>query len=364
MVYLFYIIFFFLILRFTVTLFNFISNPKLTRSPKNFNHLVSILIPARNEAENILNLLESIKNQDYQNVEVIVLDDQSEDDTFSICDTFSKTDSRFKISKGEELKKGWLGKNFACHQLAKQAKGKYLLFLDADEEIKDGLINNSIYRMQIGKLGLLSLFTNQVTISFGEKTIIPLMHYLLLNLLPLRLVKLSKNPAFSAASGQFMLFDAEVYHQFQWHECVKNQVVEDVEIMKQIKIQKLKGEALLANGFIYCRMYKDYNEGLQGFSKNLLAGFGGSIVGLLLYLFLVLAGPILILCYLNFQLFYFAITLIAFSRIMISFLSGQNVWLNLSLHLLQMINLLVIAILSIKKSINKSLIWKGRTINT
>ncbi|MBU2045141.1 MAG: glycosyltransferase family 2 protein, partial [Bacteroidetes bacterium] len=83
-----------------------------------------------------------------------------------------------------------------------------------------------------------------------------------------------------------------------------------------------------------------------------------------LYLFLVLAGPILILCYLNFQLFYFAITLIAFSRIMISFLSGQNVWLNLSLHILQMINLLVIAVLSIKKSLNKSLIWKGRTIHT
>jgi glycosyltransferase involved in cell wall biosynthesis len=329
-----------------------------------FNDLVSILIPARNEAENILTLLESIRNHDYENLEVIVLDDQSDDDTFLICDTFSKTDARFKVVKGEELKKGWLGKNFSCHQLAKQAKGKYLLFLDADEEIKDGLINNSIYRMQIGKLSLLSLFTNQVTVSFGEKTIIPLMHYLLLNLLPLRLVKLSKNPAFSAASGQFMLFDAEVYHQFQWHDRVKNQVVEDVEIMKQVKIQKLKGEALLANGFIYCRMYKGYKEGLQGFSKNLLAGFGGSIVGLLLYLSLVIMGPILILCYLNFQLFYFAIILIAFSRIMISFLSGQNVWLNLLLHLLQMINLLVIAILSIRKSINKSLIWKGRTIHT
>ncbi len=329
-----------------------------------FSDLVSILIPARNEAENILFLLKSIKNQDYKNIEVIILDDQSDDDTFLICDAFSKTDIRFKVVKGDDLKIGWLGKNFACHQLAKQAKGKYLLFLDADEEIKDGLINNSIYRMQIGKLSLLSLFTNQVTVSFGEKTIIPLMHYLLLNLLPLRLVKLSKNPAFSAASGQFMLFDAEVYHQFQWHNRVKTQVVEDVEIMKQIKIQKLKGEALLANGFIYCRMYKNYNEGLQGFSKNLLAGFGGSIIGLLLYLFLVLGGPVLILCYLNFQLFYFAITLIAFSRIMISFLSGQNVWVNLMLHILQMFNLLVIAILSIQKSLNKSLIWKGRTINT
>lgn len=364
MIYLFYIIFFFLILRFTVTLFNFISNPKLTRSPKTFHDLVSILIPARNEEENILRLLQSVQNQDYENFEVIVLDDQSEDNTFSVCEDFAKKDPRFKVVKGEDLKKGWLGKNHACHQLAKLSKGKYLLFLDADEEVKNGLINNAIYRMQSGQLALLSLFTNQVTKTFGEKAIIPLMHYLLLNLLPLRLVKLSKNPSFSAASGQFMLFDAAIYHQMQWHEQVKNQVVEDVEIMKKVKQNRLKGEALLANGFIYCRMYKNYGEGLQGFSKNLLAGFNGSIIGLLIYLFLVLAGPVLILCYLNFQLFYFALILIFFSRLMISLLSGQNVWMNIFLHPLQMMNLLVIAAFSIRKSLNKSLIWKGRTIHT
>lgn len=364
MLYFFYIIFFFLILRFTVTLFNFISNPKLTRSPKIFNDFVSVLIPARNEAENIFHLLASLKDQNYQNIEVIVLDDQSEDDTFKICEDFSNTDSRFSVIKGAKLPKKWLGKNFACHQLAKVAKGRYFLFLDADEIVKDDLINNAIYRMQMGKLSLLSLFTNQITISLGEKSIVPLMHYLLLNLLPLRLVKLSKTPAFSAASGQFMLFDAVTYHQYQWHERVKGTVVEDIEIMRSIKHEKLNGEALLANGYIYCRMYKSYREGLQGFSKNLLAGFGGNILGLITYLILVVFGPIFILLFLNFQLFYFAATLIIFSRIMISYLSGQNVIMNMVLHVAQMINLLIIAILSIIKFLNKTIVWKDRTIHT
>lgn len=364
MIYFFYIIFSFLILRFTVTLFNFISNPKLTRSPKFYNDLVSVLIPARNEAEDISTLLESLKVQDYQNIEVIVLDDQSEDHTFSVCEEFSKSDIRFKVIKGLPLKKGWLGKNYACYQLANQAKGKYLLFLDADEQVKDGLINNAIYRMQIGKLSLLSLFTNQITKTVGEKAIVPLMHYLLLNLLPLRLVKLSKMPSFSAASGQFMLFDQLNYQKFQWHQLVKNMVVEDVEIMKKVKQYKLNGEALLANGFIYCRMYRGYKEGLNGFSKNLLAGFGGNIIGLMIYLLMVVLGPVMILIFLNFELFYFAITLIIFSRIMISYLSGQNVLTNLFFHVFQMISLLIVAMLSIKKSLNKSLIWKGRTIHT
>ncbi|MBK0383744.1 glycosyltransferase family 2 protein [Pedobacter sp. SD-b] len=364
MIYFFYIIFFFLILRFTVTLFNFISNPKLTRSPKIYNDLVSVLIPARNEAENILPLLSSLKNQDYFNIEVIVLDDHSEDDTHQTVTQFCQTDQRFKIIRGKPLTQGWLGKNYACHQLAQEAKGSFLLFLDADEVVKDGLINNSLYRMQIGQLSLLSLFTNQTTETLGEKSVVPLMHYLLLNLLPLRLVKLTNLPSLSAASGQFMLFNAQDYHQNNWHQQVKAKVVEDIEIMKLVKLNKLKGEALLANGYIFCRMYKNYKESVEGFSKNLLSGFGNSIFGLLIYLFLVVLGPIFILVFLNFQLFYFAVTLIIFSRLMISYLSGQNVIMNIIFHAFQMISLVVIATLSIKKSLNKTLNWKGRTIHT
>ncbi|MFC5285158.1 glycosyltransferase [Pedobacter alpinus] len=364
MLYFFYIIFFFLILRFTVTLFNFISNPKLTRSPVNFTDLVSILIPARNEEENILNLLQSIKNQNYKNIEVFILDDQSDDDTFKLCSQFCEKETNFTVLRGEDLPKDWLGKNYACHQLAAKANGKYLLFLDADEEIKDGLIHNALYRMQIGKLSLLSLFTNQITVTVGEKAVVPLMHFLLLNLLPLRLVRLSPMPAFAAASGQFMLFNAAHYHKHQWHKLVKNKVVEDVEIMKTIKLEKLNGEALLANGYIYCRMYKNYKESVNGFSKNILAGFGNSAIGLIFYIILVVLGPIFILFFLNLQLFYFALTLIIFSRVMISLLAGQNVLTNLLYHLFQMFNLLLLAVVSIKKSFNKSISWKGRTINT
>ncbi len=364
MIYFFYIVFFFLILRFTVTLFNFISNPKLTGSPKKFNDLVSILIPARNEQDDILKLLNSIQQQDYKNIEVVILDDNSEDDTLQVINNFCVKHSNFKVVKGKPLPKGWLGKNFACHQLAEMANGNWLLFLDADEEIKDGLINNALYRMYLGKLSLLSLFTNQVTVSIGEKTVVPLMHFLLLNLLPLRLVKLTKIPSFSAASGQFMLFNRQHYKQFHWHQSVKEKVVEDVEIMKKVKQNGLNGEALLANGFIYCRMYKSYNESLKGFSKNILAGFNNSIIGLLMYILLVVLGPIFILVFGNFQLFYFALTLIIFSRVMISCLSGQNVLLNILYHPLQMLSLLILAFSSIKQSLSKTVSWKGRIINT
>jgi glycosyltransferase involved in cell wall biosynthesis len=360
----FYVVFFFLIIRFTITLFNFISNPKLPKSSRRYNELVSILIPARNEEEDIINLLKSIKLQDYENYEVIILDDDSEDDTYNKCQRFCEKNKKFRVVRGQELPEGWLGKNFACHQLASQAKGKYLLFLDADEVIKDGLINNSIHRMKLGRLALLSLFTNQQMDTVGERLVVPLMHFILLNSLPLRLVKLSKKTSLAAASGQFMFFDAALYHKHSWHAQVKNNVVEDVEIIKLVKAYQYNTESLLGNGYIYCRMYKSYGEALQGFSKNLLAGFNNNIAALICYLLLVILGPIFIAMYLDVQLLFFAITLIILSRIMISLASGQNALLNILLHPLQMISFVIIAILSIKKSLSAEISWKGRIIKS
>lgn len=357
-----YLIYFFLILRFCVTLFNFISNPKLTKVSHQYHDLVSILIPARDEEKNILTLLQSIEKQDYKNIEVIVLNDHSSDQTYNLCAGFAQKHAAFKVINGKPLPDGWLGKNFACHQLGQQAKGKYLLFLDADEEIYDGLINSSVYRTKVHKLALLSLFTNQVMVSLGEKLVVPLMHYMLLNLLPLRLIYLSKNPAFAAASGQFMFFEAEKYRQHQWHEKVKGQVVEDVEIMKIVKQNGLKGEGLLANGVIRCRMYNNYREAIYGFSKNFLAPFNYSVPTFLLYLVFIIGGPFMIGLTLNLQLFLMMLSLIVLTRVMISLSSGQNAFYNVLLHPLQMASLIVVAYLSVKKYLTKTTTWKGRKV--
>jgi glycosyltransferase involved in cell wall biosynthesis len=357
------VIFFFIILRFTVTLFNFISNPKLPHIGTRYSELVSILIPARNEQDNIISLLQSINNQNYNTYEVIILDDESTDDTYNICLRFAAEHPKFSVIKGQPLPQGWIGKNYACHQLALQAKGRYLLFLDADEKVNKNLINSAVHRMRLRGLGLLSLFTNQEMVTPGELAVVPLMHYVLINLLPLRLIYLVKKQAsVAAASGQFMMFDAPVYHQNQWHRLVKNKVVEDVEIMKTIKAYGYNGEGLLANGMISCRMYKGYTEALDGFSKNFMAAFNYSIPIFLIYLVMLIGGPLLIFSTGSLQLISFMIGLIALSRIMISFLSGQNALINLLLHPVQMLSLLFIAIKSIQKHLTKTTVWKGRKI--
>ncbi|GAA4336638.1 hydroxychlorobactene glucosyltransferase CruC [Mucilaginibacter gynuensis] len=357
-----YVTLFFVILRFAVTLFNFLSNPKLPHIAHQYNALVSILVPARNEQDNILTLLQSIAGQDYPNYEVLILDDNSTDDTYRVCSDFVATNPRFRVIKGKKLSDDWLGKNFACHQLAKQARGEYFLFLDADEQVNRQLINSALHRMKLNKLALLSLFTNQTMLSPGEKAVVPLMHYILLNLLPLRLVYLLKTPSVAAASGQFMLFDAEVYRRHEWHKTVRNKVVEDVEIMRCVKAQKYNGEALLANGMISCRMYKSRHEAINGFGKNFLAAFNYSIPGFLLYITLLVGGPLIVIMALNFQLMFMMIGLIVLTRIMISLLAGQNALVNVLLHPVQMLNLAVIAFTSIQQYLTKTTVWKGRRI--
>jgi glycosyltransferase involved in cell wall biosynthesis len=357
------IVFFFIILRFTVTLFNFISNPKLPHISTRYSELVSILVPARNEQNNILTLLESIHDQDYNAYEVIVLDDESTDNTYNICQTFAASHPKFRVLKGEKLPLGWIGKNYACHQLANQAKGRYLLFLDADERIENNLINSAVHRMHLRGLGLLSLFTNQTMLTIGELSVVPLMHYVLINLLPLRLIFLVKeNASVAAASGQFMMFDALVYHQNQWHQLVQNKVVEDVEIMKAIKAYGYNGEGLLANGMISCRMYTGYIDALNGFSKNFMAAFNYSIPMFLIYLLLLIGGPLLVFSTGCMSLIGFMVGLIILSRIMISLSAGQNAWYNVILHPFQMLSLALIAFLSIQKYLTKTAVWKGRKI--
>ncbi|MBE7179048.1 MAG: glycosyltransferase, partial [Mucilaginibacter polytrichastri] len=271
--------------------------------------------------------------------------------------------ARFSVIKGAPLPDGWLGKNFACHQLAEVATGKYFLFLDADEMVHPNLFNSAVHRIKSNRLKLLSLFTNQVMKSAGERLVVPLMHVILLNLLPLRLVGLTKTPAVAAASGQFMLFEAEIYRQFRWHELVRKHVVEDIEIMRLVKQNGFKAEALLANGMISCRMYRSYTEGVNGFSKNLLAGFNYSVFGLLIFLVLILGGPIMIFLSGDLGLLVLAVALIVLTRLMISLSAGQNPVYNIILHPFQMITLAVIAQQSIQKYLSKSVEWKGRNVS-
>lgn len=357
---------FFLAIRFLVTVFNFFTWPILYRKKiqSDSTSTVSILIPARNEEKNIKSLLKNTLEHIHEAnvIEILVLDDHSVDDTSKIVESFALKNPKVQLLKSKTLPLEWLGKNWACHQLAEAAKGEYMMFLDADVEISSNLIPMALQRVKKYDLSLLSLFPEQKMLSFGEKLVVPLMHFLLLNLLPIRLVRTTKDASLAAANGQFMFFKSKDYHKYKFHELVKNNVLDDVNIMKNVKKLELKGEALLGNNLISCRMYSDGNEAFKGFSKNLFPGFGRSILGMFAYFLLIfwLWLPVFIFSKIYFSIS--AILLILISRAMISKMANQSVWTNLWLHPFQMCAYTAIGLNSMYLHLNNKVSWKGRKV--
>ena len=360
-----YILILFPLVIFTaIILYNFFTAPRL----KNENYkseekpLISILIPARNEEKNIAECLNSVLNQTYKNYEVIVLDDNSVDNTKLIVKKY--LNEKVKLIEGAELPTGWLGKNWACYQLSKTANGKLFLFLDADVRLHVNTVNAAVNVFYKYKLKMLSVFPVQKISSFGEYLIVPLLNWLLLTFLPLRKVYTSKRKSFSAAIGQFIIIDKNTYNEIGGHKSVKNKIVEDLEIARNLKSRGYKIMSVLGSGFVECRMYENFTEAFKGFSKNFYPAFNSNILNfLLLVLFLIVTflSPFILVFY---ELkFLFPVILILLGRIMIAQMSEQSKTLNVVLHPLQMLVMIVTAINSVLWTLNKRSEWKGRKIN-
>ena len=154
----------FTLLQFFVAAFNLIFKPDLHKYVIHDDLLISVLIPARNEENNIGTILNDLIRQSYTNVEIIVFDDQSDDRTPLIVQEMAEADHRIKLIQSDKLPEGWLGKNFGCHSLAIQARGDYLLFLHADGRIGDDILRLTAAYAGKFKLGLLSIFPDQLII--------------------------------------------------------------------------------------------------------------------------------------------------------------------------------------------------------
>jgi glycosyltransferase involved in cell wall biosynthesis len=350
-------------IRFLVALSNVLFSPVLKKQRQQGEPLVSVLIPARNEEGNIGNILKDLQKQSYRNIEVIIFNDQSIDQTKEIAESFSKTDKRFTIFDSEGLPEGWLGKSNACHQLSQKASGEYLLFLDADVRVKSGLIESTLAQMQNHYLKLLSIFPKQEMVTIAEKITVPVMNSILISLLPMILTRESSRPSLAAANGQFMLFEKETYKQIQPHRQVKNLLVEDILIARLFKANQLKMQCMTGNETIRCRMYLNLNDALYGFSRSVAEFFGGSHLSAFLYWLIGTFGIFTVIFGLPALFSFIALALITGIIVFISISSRQPFWQNLLFAIPRQLLLGVIVFLSFQNKKLKKTQWKGRNIS-
>lgn len=233
----------------------------------------SILVPARNEAGNIGPCLRSLLAQEYPSYELLALDDNSHDGTGEALARLAAEDPRLTVLNGASLPAGWLGKNWACHQLAGRAQGEVLLFTDADTRHHPRALADAVATLTAHEADLLTAFPQQEAVSWPERLLVPGMIWAFFLFMPLRLAHRSYRPALSVTSGQFMLFRRSAYDQIGGHQAVRAEVLEDMMLGRRIKAQGLRWRAADGGPRVRCRMYRNLRGTLEGFGKNLFASF-------------------------------------------------------------------------------------------
>jgi len=355
-------IFFFTILQMLIAFINLTGRPKLINLSSDHDGLVSVLIPVRNEEHTIHNILDDLIHQEYQNIEVLVFDDESEDNSAAVINELARNDSRIQLISSKGLPGGWLGKMHACHVLSQQAKGEYYLFLDADVRIRKNAIFKAVTYMQKHSLGLLSVFPKQLMKTPGEWLIVPTMNYILLSILPLILVRFSKFSSLSAANGQFMLFQSSRYNTLLPHEKMKANPVEDIAIARLFKKNRIRIACLVGDETIRCRMYTGFSAAVHGFSKNIIAFFGNSFFLAVLFWLITTAGFVAILSFLPIKVFILYLIFYLLIRVMVSLISRQNMILNMICIIPHQIAIGILITRAFINVLTNRYVWKGRCI--
>jgi cellulose synthase/poly-beta-1,6-N-acetylglucosamine synthase-like glycosyltransferase len=233
---------------------------------------VSILIPARNEEENIAEcVMAALASRDVT-VEVIVLDDHSDDRTAAIVEGLAHTDSRVRLERAPPLPAGWCGKQHACHVLAQRARCPVLLFIDADVRLAPEAAGSAAGFLLSRDIGLASGFPRQITESAAERLMIPLVHLLLLGYLPMALMRRRLDVGLGAGCGQFIIVRKDSYISAGGHAMIRSSLHDGLMLPRAFRRANIMTGLFDATELAACRMYRGGQALWSGFTKNATEG--------------------------------------------------------------------------------------------
>ncbi|GHJ48813.1 hypothetical protein Cs7R123_61550 [Catellatospora sp. TT07R-123] len=231
----------------------------------------SLLVPARDEARRLPYTIPGLLAQPAE--EILILDDGSTDGTAAIVRGFA--DPRLRLITGTPRPDGWIGKNWACHQLAQAATGDLLVYADADVTLRPGALDAVWAQLRRQRADVFSVFPRQQTGTLGERMLVPLIDENLLAFLPHQLLDLPIRAA-AVANGQLLAFRRAAYEHVGGHAAVADQIVEDLELARLSRRRGLKLGLALGGDLISTRMYDGYPATVRGMGKSMRAAHGGS----------------------------------------------------------------------------------------
>jgi glycosyltransferase involved in cell wall biosynthesis len=239
---------------------------------------LTVIVPARNEEDCLGACLESLAGQSEDGFELgrdwelIVVDDDSADRTAEIARGFAGV----TVLKAAKLEKGWTGKANAIWTAARGARGKWLLFTDADTVHEPGDLHRAMHEAARHEVGMLSYSPRQLVSGLVQRTLMPLVFCELAIAYPPAKVS-DPNQRIAAANGQFLLVEREAYRRIGGHPAVRDRVLEDVELAFLAKRRKVGLRFRYADDAVSTRMYRSTGAMVEGWTKNLALLFSNAL---------------------------------------------------------------------------------------
>ena len=233
--------------------------------------LISVIVPARNEAHNIERCVRSILGTQWPALEVIVVDDWSDDGTGEIVRRIAAADARLRVVSGAPVPTGWFGKQWACAQGAREARGSTLIFTDADTVHAPELLPRTMHAMRARALDFFTVAGAQELGSFWERVVQPQIFYMI----AARYggpgeVNRARRARDKIANGQYLCFTRAAYDRLGGHESVRGKAAEDLALAQRVQELGLTGEIAIAPDQLSTRMYTSLAEIVNGWTKNIV----------------------------------------------------------------------------------------------
>jgi hypothetical protein len=253
---------------------------------------ISVLIPARNEADGIARSIDAARDSVGVDAEVVVLDDHSTDRTATIVKQIAERDSRVRYESGAALPPGWNGKQHACKQLAELASHSPMVFLDADVRLCPDALKRLAHYLQQSDSELVSAFPHQETGTLLEKWLIPMMHFILLGFLPMARMRSGTHPAYAAGCGQLFITTSDAYQRAGTHEAIRQSRHDGLKLPRAYRSAGMKTDVIDGTALAECRMYRSALEVIRGVLKNAVEGIANPRL-ILPFSLLLLGGSVL-----------------------------------------------------------------------
>lgn len=325
---------------------------------------VSVIIPACNEADSIEPALQSVLELDYANLEIIVVNDRSTDNTDAVLERMKNRYPNIILHNISELPKGWMGKSHALHSGAEQAHGDYFLFTDADIIMEKTTLSRAMHHMLDNNLDHMSMFFGSITQGGLLNALIMETGGSLMLLFKPWKAKDKKSKKYMGV-GSFNLVKASAYKAIEGHSALAMHPIDDIMLGKVLKQRGFSQDCLFGQDFVQVKWYATVREFINGVMKNTFAVYQFKVMNVLLGILFILMFHVM-----PFWAFFFTsgITRALFGAVVVvRILSFVNAFLEAKIPpwysvwslVTPYINIYILAKATITTILNKGITWRG-----